>query len=153
MTFTGGRDGRLKRAEGGSSKTAEKILKMWEELDPAADGLLTTTLPMLLDDIRNAAEDYASIGGQQGLQALLGVIQNRNRGMKLTGTTTTIRMNRSVFLGRPLMRNILVVADDDVQKTFKKFMTAITIKFPVIAKTKRASRSSRKINAKRGRWA
>jgi len=125
-------------------------LKMWEELDPAADRLLTTTLPMLLDDIRNAAEDYASIGGQQGLQALLGVIQNRNRGMKLTGTTTTIRMNRSVFLGRPLMRNILVVADDDVQRILKTLFTTVseppTIKFPatVVSKQRAVKTPKRK---------
>ena len=76
---------------------------------------------MLLDDIRNAVKDYAAIGGRQGLQALLGLIRNLNRGMKITGIPSPPppkKKQQKLFLPRPFMR-ILVVTDDDVQKNLE----------------------------------
>ena len=85
ITFRCGNDGFIKRAVSSAAKSAEWILQTWESTVPVGNALQTTTLPMLLSDVNNAVEDYALIGGRQGLQALLGLLRNRNLGKKQTG--------------------------------------------------------------------
>ena len=85
ITFRGHKDGFIRRAVGSAAKSAEYILQKWESIDPAGNDLQPTTLSMLLEDVNNAVQDYATIAGRQWVQALLGLLRNLNRGKKHTG--------------------------------------------------------------------
>ena len=85
ITFRGHKDGFITRAVSTAAKSAEWILRKWESIVPAGNDLQTTTLSMLLGDVNNAVEDYAAIGGFQGVQALLGLLRNLNLRKKRTG--------------------------------------------------------------------
>ena len=82
ITFRSFNNGPIRRAVNTGAKSVEWILQKWESIVPAAQ---TTTLSMLLDDVNNAIEDYTAIAGLQGVQALLGLLRNLNRGKKHTG--------------------------------------------------------------------
>jgi len=71
VTFRGGKDGFIQRTTGRASKSLEWILQKWEDIVPVGNDLQTTTSSMLLRDAKNALEDYHSIAGRQGVEALL----------------------------------------------------------------------------------